>query len=282
MQGRVPGAAPEGQLVPTDPGRVEGAPTSRSPPPRRSGEPPDMRSRTLHHDRRPRGRGPRGPAALHGTRERRGRASAAPARRRDRRQRPPRTPALRQRRRPRRSAAPPPPAAPSATGSSAGRARSPLPPRPGRSAPGARTTFAIRVQPARTVRSYRLKLWKAPRGVTAAPEQDAHPPQGDADRAHRRLHPHRALHAAHQRLAAPAPRRPAQAEGAPRQADARRRRPRGGRPAGRRRPARQALRRRRRRRAARTRRLAPGEPRPHERLRHGGRRDRRSRSRSRA
>ena len=32
--------------------------------------------------------------------------------------------------------------------------------------PGARTTFAIRVQPARTVRSYRLKLWKAPRGVT--------------------------------------------------------------------------------------------------------------------
>ena len=32
--------------------------------------------------------------------------------------------------------------------------------------PGARTTFAIRVQPARTVRSYRLKLWKAPKGVT--------------------------------------------------------------------------------------------------------------------
>ena len=31
--------------------------------------------------------------------------------------------------------------------------------------PGARTTFAIRVQPARTVRSHRLKLWKAPRGV---------------------------------------------------------------------------------------------------------------------
>ena len=32
--------------------------------------------------------------------------------------------------------------------------------------PGTRTTFAIRVQPARTVRSYRLKLWKAPKGVT--------------------------------------------------------------------------------------------------------------------
>lgn len=32
--------------------------------------------------------------------------------------------------------------------------------------PGARTTFQIRVQPARTVRSYRLKLGKAPRGVT--------------------------------------------------------------------------------------------------------------------
>ena len=32
--------------------------------------------------------------------------------------------------------------------------------------PGARTTFAIRVQSARTVRSYRLKLWKAPKGVT--------------------------------------------------------------------------------------------------------------------
>jgi hypothetical protein len=32
--------------------------------------------------------------------------------------------------------------------------------------PGGRTTFVIRVQPARTVRSYRLKLWKAPRGIT--------------------------------------------------------------------------------------------------------------------
>ncbi len=32
--------------------------------------------------------------------------------------------------------------------------------------PGARTTFVIRLQPSRTVRSYRLRLWRAPKGVT--------------------------------------------------------------------------------------------------------------------
>jgi hypothetical protein len=31
--------------------------------------------------------------------------------------------------------------------------------------PGAKTTFTIRVQPARNVRSYRLKLWRAPKNV---------------------------------------------------------------------------------------------------------------------
>ena len=31
--------------------------------------------------------------------------------------------------------------------------------------PGARTTFQIRIQPGRTVRSYRLKLWRAPAGI---------------------------------------------------------------------------------------------------------------------